>query len=226
MYQDPVRLWKLNHIVFSPSPSQYAAIPIPAMSSYSHDSISETDITIITTTHLKDIPPTRLNRTHLISIPPAPMIPPPPPPVYRPTPTHSQHMDEPTFPEIPNNPHTFPPASRKESKSLTIVYPQLVVTMRHGEHQHLFIPDRRVRIGDSIWVEGMGLGHIIRHKAMCGKYVSVAVRLHRSLREEYENPVTEIQVWFITWHLILPWHVRFQSLKEWILRRKFILYDV
>lgn len=154
------------------------------------------------------------------------MIPPPPPPAYQPIPRHSQYMDEPTFPNIPNTPHTFPPTSRKESKSLILVYPQQVVAMRDGEHQCLFIPDRRVRIGESIWVEGMGLGHVIRHKAMCGKYVSVAVRLHRSLHEEHESPVTELQVWFNTWHLILPWHVRFQSLKECVLRRKFVLYDV
>lgn len=113
----------------------------------------------------------------------------------------------------------------KEIRNVICVKSKEVVTKPAGVSQLLYTPEERVRVGEWILIPDKGLGHITERKVMCGKYIWMNIRIHEPPLIAHEIYTEEYQVWMNTWDIILSWQDRWESIKECILRRSFVLTE-
>lgn len=225
------------HPHVTPSHSFRLAPPPPPtlhirMSHSSHSSISEAAFTIITTTHYTNTPSSQLHNIPLPVIPPAPITPPPPVPASLPSvlpegkPSLPDDVIEvPSFFSVPIMAQRFLPTLISYRRDVVKVDEKEVVTRPDGESQILLIPERRLFVGDWIKVPRKGLGHIIEQKVMCGKYILLRIRIHDTPPFAHEDYLLEYHAWINASDLVLSWHDRWESLKEHVRRRNFVLYE-
>lgn len=201
------------------------------MSSSSHSSISEAAFTIITTTHYTNTPSSQLHGVPL-PIPPAPITPPPPVPTSLPSapddeglPKPEAIINVPSFFAVPIMEQRFLPTLMDYRRNVISVEEREVVTRLGGESHILLIPEQRLYVGDWIEVPKKGLGHVVEQKVMCGRYILLRIRVHGRPPIAHELYLFEYHAWIDAGDLVLSWHDRWQSFKERILRRSFVLAE-
>lgn len=227
----------------------------PSSTHKSISSISQSELSVITAIHqspnnsaycLSTIPP--------VPVIPPPSIPTRQSALLAPTtynplalPTHELLTPPPTFESLqPSTMTIFPPATFKSLPSLIeipilphniepprYIYGKHVIQVTNrkvraipeGRVQWHITPERRIAMGDWIWIPGMGLATIENQVMMRGKYVALQIIMHGKIPVGIDTHKSEFFVWMDAWPLKMTILRRLASMREWIMGRKFTLYD-
>ncbi|KAF9488906.1 hypothetical protein BDN71DRAFT_1435807 [Pleurotus eryngii] len=161
------------------------------MSTHSQETISESDLTLITAVHLghkhpayhEDIPlqiiPSRkpfLPAATHHSPPALPLLP------------ESRY----TFTDIPIIPSVIAPLTTYHGRPVIQIQTRPVRAATYGAAQQFVLPAERLRMGEWVWIPRMGLAKVFQLRQLCGRYSVISMQIYGIPRSPMEVPLAEL----------------------------------